>query len=276
MAEAILSAAECARAMGKIGQIKANMYPHRVFLSGVSAGCLLAFACGTVLVANTAPWMQEHAPGLIRVIAALVFPYGLVMIMLTGVDLCTASFMITTMATLQRRIPWWKMLSHWALTFLGNLAGSLLVVGILFHYGETFTAEPYRAEVISFATKKQVLPAWHMIFLRAIGCNWLVCLAVYMGIQGQSLASKTVGIWWPAFAFVSLGFDHVVANMTFVPIGIALGVPRLSVGLYIWKGIIPATLGNIVGGGLFCGCFYWYMYSLEMDGSSPTGSIPSK
>ncbi|KAJ3473164.1 hypothetical protein NLG97_g10480 [Lecanicillium saksenae] len=81
----------------------------------------------------------------------------------------------------------------------------------------------------------------------------MVCLAVYLGIQGQGVASKTVGMWWPIFGFVSLGFDHTVANMTFVPLGFVLGTPGLSVGLYIWKGIIPVVLGNIIGGGLFCG-----------------------
>lgn len=95
MAEATLSAAQAVRTVGEIGQIKADMYPHRIFLSAVSAGCLLAFACGTALVANTSPWMQEHTPGLIRIIASLVFPYGLVMIMITGADLCTASFMVS-------------------------------------------------------------------------------------------------------------------------------------------------------------------------------------
>lgn len=160
---------------------------------------------------------------------------------------------MTTLAVLQRRISPWKMVAHWAVSFLGNLAGSLFVVSVLLHYGEIFAAEPYRSEVVAYAAKKQVVPRWHVIFLRGIGCNWLVCLAVYLGLQGQSLASKAAGMWWPVFAFVTLGFDHTVANMTFVPLGIFAGTPGLSVGLYVWKGIIPVVLGNIVGGGLFCG-----------------------
>lgn len=94
-----------------------------------------------------------------------------------------------------------------------------------------------------------------MIFLRGIGCNWLVCLACYFGIQGRDLTSKIVGIWWPIFAFVSLGFDHVVANMTFIPMAIWVDAPSITAGLYIWKGIIPTLLGNIIGGGLFVGRF---------------------
>ncbi|KAJ5340420.1 hypothetical protein N7541_009544 [Penicillium brevicompactum] len=157
------------------------------------------------------------------------------------------------------------MLIHWGVTFLGNLAGSLFVVAVIFGYGEVFSAEPFKSAVISFATKKQIVPHFHTIFLRGIGCNWLVCLACFFGFQGQDLASKVVGIWGPTFAFVSLGFDHVVANMTFIPLAIWLGAPQITVELYIWKGIIPTLLGNIIGGGLFCGTYYWYMQLLDMN-----------
>ncbi|KAJ5634269.1 hypothetical protein N7528_002111 [Penicillium herquei] len=81
-----------------------------------------------------------------------------------------------------------------------------------------------------------------------------------------------MGIWWPIFAFVSLGFDHVVANMTFIPLGIWVDTPGITVGLYIWKGIIPTLLGNILGGSLFCGTYYWYMYLLDIN----TLPIPSR
>lgn len=118
--------------------------------------------------------------------------------------------------------------------------------------GEVFSADPYKSEVISYATKKQVTPEFHMIFLRGIGCNWLVSMGCYFALQGRDLASKLIGIWWPIFGFVSLGFDHVVANMTLIPMAIFVGAPEISVGLYIWKGIIPTLIGNIVGGALFC------------------------
>lgn len=175
------------------------------------------------------------------------------------------------------------MLLHWFVTFWGNLCGSLFMVAIILGYGVVFSADPYKSEVISFATKKQVTPDFHEVFLRGIGCNWLVCLACFFGIQGRDLTSKVIGIWWPVFAFVSLGFDHVVANMTFIPMAIWLDAPGISVGLYIWKGIIPALIGNIIGGGLFCGkssnhiycqeiyiliCvggYYFYMYGLEEE-----------
>jgi len=100
----------------------------------------------------------------------------------------------------------------------------------------------------------------HQIFLRGIGANWLVCLACFLAFSAREYFSKVVAIWWPTFAFTALGFDHVVANMFFIPTGIFQHTPGLTVGYYIWKSMIPALLGNIVGGGVFVGVVYWYLY----------------
>jgi formate/nitrite transporter FocA (FNT family) len=109
---------------------------------------------------------------------------------------------------------------------------------LLTHFtdGGIFDSDPYREEIIAFTTKKQLVPEAHQIFLRAIGCNWLVCLSCFLGVQAKDLTSKVVGMWIPIFAFVALGFDHVVANMFFMPLGIWMGTPGLTIGLYIWKG----------------------------------------
>ncbi|KAH6886782.1 Formate/nitrite transporter-domain-containing protein [Thelonectria olida] len=269
---------ETAELISRIGTKRGNMRPDKIFLSAVSAGCLLSFGCAVSLTAITAPWYQENAPGLIRIVGGSVFPLGLVMVVLTGADLFTATTMNTMVAVLHGRLPARKMLLHWFLCFFGNLAGSLFVMAIIMGYGGVFDASPYKEQVIAFVTKKQVTPQMHQIFLRAIGCNWLVCLAVFLGTQAKDLSAKVIGMWWPVFAFVSLGLDHVVANMFFIPLGIWLHTPDLSVGLYIWKGIIPAALGNIIGGSLFCGTFYWYMYLLDeppmkIDGAEYHGPV---
>lgn len=103
--------------------------------------------------------------------------------------------------------------------------------------GGVFETEPFLFTVQDAAIKKQLTPAWHQIFLRGIGCNWLVSLACYHGVQGKDLVSKTVGIWWPMFAFTHLGLDHVISNMFYIPMGIFLGAPSLTVAIYIWKGM---------------------------------------
>lgn len=187
------------------------------------------------------------------------------------------------------------MAAHWLLCFWGNLAGSLFLAIVIFgckslphifplsllltargktavtrqksHIitessdGGVFSASPFKEAAITFAVKKQVTPRWHEIFLRAVGCNWLVCLACLLSLQARGVGSKMAAMWWPVFAFVALGLDHVVANMFFVPLALFLGgAPGLSTGLYIWKGVVPVLLGNVVGGGLMVGVYYWYMY----------------
>lgn len=151
------------------------------------------------------------------------------------------------------------MLMHWALTFFGNLAGSLFIVGIVIGYGGVLDDKLYREEAIKFADKKAYTPHWHQIFIRAIGANWLVCVACWLAFQARDVASKIAAIWWPVFAFVALGLDHVVANMYFIPMAIFLGSPTITVGYYIWKSMIPALLGNIVGGGVFVAAVHWYL-----------------
>jgi formate/nitrite transporter FocA (FNT family) len=128
--------------------------------------------------------------------------------------------------------------------FLSTVPYALLDGGI-------FDQGYFKTEAQNFAIAKQVTPMWHQIFLRAIGANWLVCMACYLGMFGRDIASKIIGIWFPTFAFVSLGFDHVVANMFFIPNGIWQGAPGLTVGMYIYKGIIPVLLGNMIGGKSF-------------------------
>ena len=132
--------------------------------------------------------------------------------------------------------------------------------------GGVFEIPAYRTEVINFATAKCLTPHWVQIFCRAIGANWLVCFAVFVSISSREVASKVLAIWFPTFTFVALGLDHVIANMFFIPVAIFYGHPGIGVGLYIWKSMIPTTLGNLIGGGLFVGGTYWYLY-LTGDGS---------
>ncbi|KAH6854107.1 putative formate/nitrite transporter family protein [Chaetomium sp. MPI-CAGE-AT-0009] len=249
--------------VSRMGARRGRMRPDKVFLSAVSAGCLLCFASAASLIATASPWLQENTPGLVRIISALVFPAGIVMIMLSGGELFTGTNMITAVAVYHRRLPIRNMLLHWFLCFWGNLAGVLFVMAVILGYGGVFDQNPYRDQAISNAKHKQVDLHFHQIFLRAIGCNWLVCLSLCFGFQAKDLTSKVVGMWWPIFTFVALGLEHVVANMFFIPIGLFLGTPGLTVGLYIWKGIIPTALGNILGGAGFCGAFYYWLYIFD-------------
>ncbi|KAJ4396203.1 hypothetical protein N0V93_000422 [Gnomoniopsis smithogilvyi] len=257
---ACYTAAETIELISQAGELKGAMRPEKTFFSAVSAGCLLAFAAAANLRAQASPWLIDNAPGLNGLIGAMVFPMGLVWIVLTGAELFTDVIMYTIVAALQGKLKLWQLARQWFLCFWGNLAGTLFVMIVILGYGGVFQEEPFFSTMQAAATNKQLLPTWYQIFLRGIGCNWLVCLACFHGMQGKDLVSKTVGIWWPMFAFTHLGLDHVVANMSYIPMGIFLGTPKLTVGLYVLKGVIPVLFGNILGGGLFVGTYYWWMY----------------
>jgi formate/nitrite transporter FocA (FNT family) len=268
--------AETAELICRAGVKKGRSRPDKVFLSGISGGCILAFGCAVSLTAMTAPWYQENAPGLVKLIGALVFPLGLVTVILTGADLFTSTNLVRLIMSRDltgyitnidlvhvRCCSQWKIIDMAHVTplvplflwkprrlslcygnnswmYVAKQTTPWIFANKYFTDGGIFDSDPYREEIIAFTTKKQLVPEAHQIFLRAIGCNWLVCLSCFLGVQAKDLTSKVVGMWIPIFAFVALGFDHVVANMFFMPLGIWMGTPGLTIGLYIWKGK-PAT-----------------------------------
>ena len=187
------------------------------------------------------------------------------MIVLSGSELFTSNIMFMISALLHRRISFLALVRVWVVSFLGNLAGSLAFTAFILGWGGVFQQPPYAATVINFATSKVLAPQWHQIFLRGIGANWLVCFAVFVSISSREVASKITAIWMPTATFVAMGLDHVIANMVWVPLAIWLGHPGIGVGLYIWKSLIPTLLGNLLGGGIFVGTAYWYLYLTSED-----------
>ena len=197
-------------------------------------------------------------------------------------------------AWLHRRITIWDLAKNWFVSYFGNLAGMLFFMAIItgctyiltllisspLHVtnalrtdGGVFSdsSEPaYKQELYKFAKQKMIDPGWHQIFLRGIGANWLVCMAVWLSISAREHVSKVVAIWWPTATFVALALDHVIANMYFIPIAIFNGDPMISVSYYIWKSMIPTALGNIVGGTVFMALPYWYLF-LTGPGSDNIG-----
>ncbi|KAI9723555.1 MAG: hypothetical protein M1828_004151 [Chrysothrix sp. TS-e1954] len=246
--------------VSRLGCKKAHMRIDKLFVNSFMAGPLLGFGCAVLVSTNAAPWYQENAPGLIRMIGSLIFPVGLTMIVLSGADLWTTNIMYMITSLLSRRINILPLLTSWTISYLGNLAGTLFFMAIIIGYGGVFEETPiYKQAAIRIAMQKCSQPTFHQIFLRAIGANWLVCLAVYGSIQAREVVSKIAAIWWPTATFVALALDHTIANMFFIPLGIFLGAD-ITVGTYVWKSMVASTLGNIVGGGLFVGAMYWYLY----------------
>jgi len=243
---------------------KHNSPYHVVFLKAFLAGVMLSF--GGLLdevISGGATGLTSSNPGIVKVLGGFVFPVGLVMIVLNGYELLTSNMMVFPMALVKRAIPWWSLPVNWLIVTFGNLVGSLFFGAILVKYSGIISVAPYNAYVVSFALKKASEPEWHEIFLRGIACNWLVCIAVWQAAGARDTISKIFAIWIPIWIFVSCGYDHVVANMFSVPLGIMFGAD-LTVAEYIRKSLIAAYLGNIIGA-LFVGMPAVYIYLKDYD-----------
>ncbi|KAJ9110019.1 hypothetical protein QFC20_003093 [Naganishia adeliensis] len=240
-----------------------------LFLKAVWGGILLSYGGFLEAVVGGSPSANTNNPGLLRLVEGLVFPVGLTLIVLTGMELLTSNMMIIELGVFKRRIPWWGIAYNWSVVFFGNLAGSLFFAAILVRYAGLVT-DPIRTFITNAANSRGVLP-WHEVFLRGIGCNIMVCLAVYVATQAADVISKVVGVYFVLSAFVVLQFEHVVADMFTIPMGMMLGAGP-SVGKYIWLDLIGALVGNIVGATLLSISLYW-MY---LHGGPTPGKVTDK
>jgi formate/nitrite transporter len=215
--------------------------------------------------------------GLAAFIKGAVFSVGLMLVVIAGAELFTGNTMIT-MSVLDGKSKFSGLLYNWSIVYVGNMIGSLLLAYIMF--GSGLLAGPnvaVGAAALKTAAAKASLAFWPAFF-RGILCNWLVCLAVWMALTARNTIGKVWAIFFPIMAFVASGFEHSIANMYFIPVGILLkGVNEVvaaataaglapeklaNVGLYGFfvRNLIPVTLGNIVGGGFFVATLYWFAY----------------
>ncbi|WP_066958873.1 formate/nitrite transporter family protein [Methanoculleus thermophilus] len=267
----------------KVGLPAWNMV-LRGFLSGafIAMGAALATVCSTgVQATDIAMRFGAASPGIAQLVLGAVFPVGLIITILTGAELFTGDAMLAPMAAFIHKVSWAKVLNLWVWVYIGNFIGSVVFAYIM-AYGPfvnfdaagaaTVTVFGQRAVAIAAAKTSYVgtMGLWSA-FLKAIACNWLVNLAVLLGICADDAIGKIAGIWFPIFAFVASGFEHCIANMYFIPAGIFVtGIdPSLSVDTVNWvtmwtSNIIPVTIGNIVGGLFFVGVLYWVAFRKEI------------
>jgi formate/nitrite transporter len=275
---------------GDAGKYKTGLPAWNMLLRGFMAGAYIAMGgalatvCSTGIMATDATLRYGTASaGFAQLLLGATFPVGLIIIVLTGAELFTGDAMLAPMAAFIHKISWMNVLNLWVWVYIGNLIGSIWYA-YLMAYGPfsafdatgaaTVTAFGTRAIAIAAAKTSYVGTAgmWSA-FLKAIGCNWLVNLAILLGICADDLIGKFFGIWFPIMAFVSSGFEHSVANMYFIPAGIFtqgfITDPTKIIASVNWvtmwtSNLIIVTIGNIVGALFFVGVLYWVAFKKEI------------
>jgi len=270
----------------KVGLPAWNMV-IRGFMSGayIAMGGALATVCSTGIAYSAAQITAGAVPGgfasagMAQLVLGAVFPVGLIITVLTGAELFTGDAMLAPMAAFIHKISWAQVLTLWVFVYIGNLIGSIFWAYLMANGPfvtwdaagtATITAFGTRALAIAAAKVSYVgmMGMWSA-FLKGIGCNYLVNLAILLGICSDDMVGKFFGIWFPIMAFVSSGLEHSVANMYFIPAGIITsmltGVPTTANWVNMWTAnIIIVTLGNIVGALFFVGILYWVAFRKEI------------
>lgn len=273
--------AELANAFVGISKAKANNSAAKLLLLGILAGIFIGFAAHLATTVATG-WSIGGAAalfGLKKFFIGAVFSVGLMLVIIPGSELWTGNNLMF-IGLLNKNITLGQMLRNWVLVYLGNLIGSIFLAWIIASMSG-LTGGTVGGTAINIAYGKVAATvdggASHniMYFFRAIGCNWLVCLAVMMAIAAKDIAGKVLAIFFPIMAFVSSGFEHAIANMYFIPAGIfskafsgavtASGKSLTTLGALNWgtffsNNLITVTLGNFVGGAIFVGAVYWWIY----------------
>jgi len=195
------------------------------------------------------------------------------LVVIAGAELFTGNCLILT-GVLTKSVSVNKMLKNWIIVFIANFAGSILLVIMMYYSGLWKTGDMGVGIAALTTASTKVNLSFMEAFCRGIGCNWLVCLAVWLATAGKDSISKIFGIYFPIMAFVASGFEHSIANMYFIPMGLFLKgnsalvsaagltttIDSLTWSSFLINNLIPVTLGNIIGGAFFVGGIYYIVY----------------
>jgi formate transporter len=248
-----------------LGVTKANLPLVQMAALGVLAGGFIGLgALYFTLVTSDARLSFAAA----RVLGGVAFSLGLILVVVAGAELFTGNNLLV-MAWVSRRISTTRLLRSLAVVYVANLIGAvgLAVLVVLADYADTAGGAVGR-QAVTIAATKAAMPVWEALF-KGVLCNILVCLAVWLALAGRSVVDKVAAIVFPISAFVAAGFEHSVANMYFIPLGILLNrsggyADITNTERLTWLGflhnLLPVTVGNVIGGSLMVGLVYYLIY----------------
>ncbi len=242
-----------------IGKNKVAIPLGKLIIQAFQAGMFVAFG-GTlsVIVGSGFPEVTAMNPSMQKILSGLVFPIGLILVVVLGAELFTGNNALLIPGCLKGNFGWRTVLKNWSVVYFVNFAGSLFFAWLFVYYSGLTASGPYHTAIVSIAEAKCAMP-WMVCMVKGIGANWCVCLAVWLALAGHNLVEKVLGCFLPVMAFVVLGYEHCIANMFFIPLGMMEGA-QVSVGQFLWNNLIPATIGNVIGGAFLIGAVNTYVH----------------
>jgi nitrite transporter len=239
------------QAVNKLASQRLSLTSHlvRSILAGmyVGAAIVLIFTIGGTLSATS--------PGAVRLLMGVCFGGALTIVIFAGSELFTGSNLVLTLGVLTKKAGIADLVSNWVWTWIGNLMGSVLLAWMVIQSG-LFDADPIKGFVLGLVDRKMNLPPDQLI-LRAILANWFVCLGVWMAVRIKSETARILMIWWCMFTFITSGYEHSIANMCGLMLGLLLPHSAGITWSGYWYNLGLATFGNIIGGAVFVAGMYW-------------------
>jgi formate transporter len=252
------------------GANKAAMPLRNSVILGFLGGAFISF--GFLLDIRVIADLPNEWGSFSSLLGAAVFPIGLMLIVIAGGELLTGNMMALPMSVLAKRATGLQLAKNWLIILLSNFVGAVFVAYFFGHVVGLTETGPYLEKTVAIAQSK-VDETFIQAFISAVGCNWLVCLAVWMAFSADDIAGKILAIWFPIMTFVAIGFQHVVANMFVIPAAIFAG--HLSWGDY-FTNFVPVFLGNAVGGGVLVAFFYYQIFKNASEKFASRNSQPMK
>lgn len=266
---------EMARRAETIGEAKAAMDAVTTFVLAVLAGAFIALGANFATIASTGTGTWPYGPT--RVLVGVVFSLGLILVVVGGAELFTGNNLIV-MARASGRITTGELLRNWAIVYVGNLVGSIGTAGLVVAAGQLDLAGGAVGTTATAIAASKLGHTFHSAVRLGILCNVLVCLAVWLSFSARTSVDRVVVVVPPVAAFVAGGFEHCVANMYFVPLVLmarsGLGptgaadperLADLSWSSFLVSNLLPVTIGNLIGGALFVGAVYWFVYLRQRE-----------
>lgn len=254
---------EIADIFGSSSEAKAKTPFTKFIIMAIMGGIFIALGgLLTVVVAGNMPDIAQNNIGLVKFTAGALFPVGLIMVSVAGADLFTSDCAGMTLSTMQKKTIFTDLLKVWIISYTFNFIGSQAIA-----YFMTYKTGILTNDAVNYVTglaNSKLKYSWDTVLLKGIGANALVCLGTWMGYAGKDIIGKSIGIWIPVMLFVTLGYEHSIANMFFIPTAIYYGAD-ISWTQFITNNLIPATIGNIIGGAIIIGLSFGYIYNKKSN-----------